>query len=296
MDSAKPAKAGYHTNLGLLLVIISAAGFGFLGIFAKYAFAAGVNVITLSTLRFSVAAIAMWLVLLIKRENPLVTGKQLLALICLGVLGYAVMSSLYFSAVELIPASLVAILMYTYPVLVTVLSSWINREPVTGRKILSLLISFTGLLLVVGVVFRGLNGLGVFFASINALVYSFFIVLSNKLVGKISPLVVTTYIISAAAAALACVGFFTRSLALAVSSGGWLAVSGVAFFSTVTAILTFFQGMKIIGPSRASIISTLEPVVATLAAFLLFAEKMTWVQVLGGLMVIGAVILVQKEE
>lgn len=281
---------------GTVLVVISASGFGLLGIFAKYAFAAKVNVITLSTFRFLIAAIIMWLVLLIRRENPLVTCKQLLALLALGISGYAVMSSLYFSAVKLIPASITAIIMYTYPVIVTLLSSQIDQERITKYKVFSLLLSFFGLVLVVGPVIKGLNFKGVSYAGVNAVIYSLFIVLSNKLVAKINPLVVTVYIISAAAVTLTLMGLATGSLDFAVNVRGWLAVAGTAVFSTVVAILTFFQGMKVVGPSRASIISTLEPVVATLAGFLLFSEKLIWVQIFGGMMVISAVMLLQKEK
>jgi drug/metabolite transporter (DMT)-like permease len=77
---------------------------------------------------------------------------------------------------------------------------------------------------------------------------------------------------------------------------GWWSVAGIAVVSTVIAILTLFKGMKIIGPSRASIISTIEPVVTVAAASLLLGERISWLQAAGGVLVIAAVIILQLER
>lgn len=295
-DLQQVAAPKSHERLGVILVMISAAGFGLMGIFAKYAYAVNVNVVTVLSFRFLIAAVIMWSVLLIKRENPRVGGKQLLALAALGILGYAVMASFYFNSVKLIPASITAIILYTYPVIVTLLSAWIYKEAITRYKAISLLISFIGLVLVVGVVFKGLNLKGILYGVGNSLVYSLYIVSSNRLVGRINPLIVSTYVVTTAGLAISLFGWITGSLDFTISTQGWLAILGIATVSSAVAILTFFQGMKLVGPSRASIISTLEPVVTTLAAFLLFAEKLTFIQLIGGGLVVAAVFLVQKDN
>ncbi|MHB9095957.1 MAG: EamA family transporter, partial [Eubacteriales bacterium] len=222
--------------------------------------------------------------------------KQLLALAGLGAMGYGLMSTFFFSAVELIPASITAILLYTYPVIVTVLSAWVYKEAITGYKIISLIISSIGLVMVVGVIFDGLNFLGVFYGGMAAVVYSLYVIFSNKLVGKISPVMMATYVMTAAAVVFNIVGWSTGMINLAISARGWLAILGIAVVSSVVAILTFFQGLKLVGPTRASIISTIEPVVTILAAYLLFSEKLTLVQAAGAGLVIAAIILLQKES
>lgn len=281
-------------GLGALLIVISATGFALMAIFAKFAYAAGVNITTVLGLRFLIAALVMWVVLLIKGENPRVTRGQLLSLFALGALGYGVVATCFFVAVKLIPASMASILLYTYPIIVTLLSAWIYQERVTRVKLLALLISTIGLLLVVGVVVQGLNGRGVLFAALAAVVYSVYIIASNKLVSTVNPLVVTTYIITAAAVVINGFGVMSGTTTWQFNSQGWLAILAVALISTVVAILTFFQGMRLVGPSQASIISTLEPVVTTLAAFVLFGEKLSLVQIFGGILVLGAVVLVQR--
>lgn len=295
-DLQQKAEARSHNRLGVILLLISATGFSFMGIFAKYAYAVNVNVVTILSLRFLIAAVIMWSVLLIKRENPRVGGKQLLALAAMGILGYGVMASFFFNSVKLVPAAITAILLYTYPVLVTLLSAWIYKEAVTKYKAVSLLVSFLGLVLVVGVAFNGLNLKGILFGLASSVVYSLYIVAGKKVLGEINPLLVSTYVITTAGFALTLYGWSNGSLNFNIPLQGWLAALGIATASTAVAILTFFQGLKLVGPSRASIISTVEPVITALAAFLLFAERLTFIQVIGAGLVIAAVVLVQKEN
>ena len=69
---------------------------------------------------------------------------------------------------------------------------------------------------------------------------------------------------------------------------GWLAC--IAVVSTVAAISLFFAGLRRVGPTTASILSTVEPLVTVLLAFLVFGETLTGVQLLGGALVLGAVL------
>jgi len=246
--------------------------------------------------RFLIASLIMWLVVLIRKENPLIEGKKAGQLVALGVMGYGVMAGLFFNSVKLVPAAVASIILYTYPVIVTLLASWMYKEQITRVKVISLVISSLGLVMVVGVVFDVLNGMGLFYAAMAAVVYSLYIVLSNKLVGTVNPILVSTYVITSAAVVLNLMTWLTGAFTWPGNIQGWLSVLGLAVFSTVIAILTFFQGMKIVGPSQASIISTLEPVITTLAAVILFAEKVSLLQVLGGVLVIMAVIIIQRDK
>ena len=176
VQPAEPRRADREI-VGVALIIISAACFGFMAIFAKYAYAAQMNLLTILSLRFAIASTVMWSVVLLRQENPRVGWKHLFTLFGLGALGYGLMSTFFFSAVKLIPASLTSILLYTYPVIVTVVSSWLYKERITKYKGWSLLISSVGIVMVVGVVVRGLNFTGVFYGAMAAVVYSLYIIL-----------------------------------------------------------------------------------------------------------------------
>lgn len=281
---------------GTLLTIISASAFGLMAIFAKWAYAANVNLLNLLRLRFLIAALVMWLAVLVLRRNPRVAPKQLLILAGLGAVGYGLLSMSFFTALKLIPVSLAAILLYTYPIIVTVLAAKIEKEAVTRYVILSLGISFAGLVLVVGVALQGVSPLGLFYGVMAAVIYSVYIIVGNRLLKGIDPLIITTYVMTSAAVMYNAVGWATGTVTSDISPDGWLAVLGVALISTVLGLLTFFQAMKLLGPSKVSIISTIEPVVTSVAAFVFFGEVLTWMQIAGGLMILGAIILIQRDR
>lgn len=281
---------------GTILILISAASFGLMAIFAKYAYMAKLNMLTILSLRFFIAALIMWVVIFMSKKSPLLEKKQLFALLGLGALGYGLMSSFFFLTVKLIPASIASILLYTYPAIVTILSSYIYKEKITGRKLTALMISSVGLIMVVGIAFAGLNALGIFYGIMSAVVYALYIVASNKFVGKIDPVICTTYIISSAAVVFNVFGWISGSVNLNINSTGWMAIAGISLISSVVAILTFLQGLRLVGPSKASIISTMEPVITILAAFILFSEKLGLIQIVGATLVISAVILIQKDN
>lgn len=295
-ETAK-TKASMEKNLiGTFLIIISATAFAMMAIFAKYAYRENLNLLTILSLRFTIAALVMWLVVVVKRQDPRLARNELLALLGLGAMGYGLMSTFFFTSVRLVPASIASILLYTYPVIVTVLSALIYKEAITRYKVISLLISSIGLVMVVGIAFEGLNVFGVLCGFMAAVVYSLYIVISNRFIGRIDPVIVTTYISTSAAIVFNIVGWSSGSVDLSIGTAGWLSILGISIVSSVIAILTFFQGLKLVGPSKASIISTLEPVLTIVVAFMLFGEKMSLWQVVGAGLVIGAVVLVQKDR
>lgn len=281
---------------GTVLVTVSAVAFAFMSIFAKYAYAANLNILNILSWRFLIAAVVMWLVVFARKMNPILEKKQLLALFGLGAMGYGLMSSFYFGAVKLIPASIASILLYTYPAIVTVLSSLIYKEKITRNRLVALIISSVGLIMVVGIAFDGLNITGVLCGLMAALVYSFYIIASNKYVKAIDPILCTTYISTSAAIVFIVAAFLGGEIKFGIETSGWMAIFGIAIISSVLAIITFFQGLRLVGPAKASIISTMEPVVTIIAAFLLFAEKMGAVQILGACLVILAVMLIQRDQ
>lgn len=285
-----------NKNLGTVLVIISAACFGMMAIFIKYAYQAELSTLTILSLRFSIAALVMWGIVFLKKENPFVERTQFLALLGLGAMGYGLMSTFFTISVRLVSASMASIILYTYPVIVTLLSSFIYREKITKYKVISLIISSTGLVMVVGIAFNGLNYLGVFYGFMAAVVYSLYIVISNKFLSEVNPIIITTYISTSAAIMFNVAGWSQGAINMIIGPTGWLSVLAIAIISSVAAILAFFHGMKIVGPSRASIISSMEPVVTIVVAFLLFGENMSLWQLVGVVMVIGAVIIIQKDS
>ncbi|HET7724938.1 MAG TPA: EamA family transporter [Propionibacteriaceae bacterium] len=291
--------------MGPFLVLLSAVCFGAMAIFAKFAYEAGISPQVLLMLRFVLAAAMLLLVLLVRpelRRVPQVASsatarpgaRPVLIAIGLGAIGYALQSTFYFSALTRIDASLTALVLYTYPVLVTLGAVLMGRERLTTRRVLALLAATAGTVLVlVGVGRLRFDLLGVGLAFGGAVTYTTYILVSDTVVNRLPPVVLTTLVMAGAAVTLSGRVVLTSGLDLRISASGWLWVGCIALVSTVIAMLSFFAGLARTGPSTASILSTFEPVVTTALAALTLHELLTPVQLVGGALVLGAAAVVQ---
>jgi drug/metabolite transporter (DMT)-like permease len=277
---------------GILFTIISAAGFGTLAIFGKFLYADGLDTITLLFLRFTFAASVMTLILILRHE-PFPRGRVLLQLIGMGALGYAGQSFSYLSAIKYASAGLVALLLYLYPMIVFILSVIFLRENVTWVKIAALVVALIGTGLTVGP--AGGQALGIFFALAAALIYSVYIIVGAGVMKQVSAVQSTTIIFYAAAAVY---GTLTaiNGARFPASSNGWWSLAGIVTFATVIPVVTFLAGIERIGPTNASLLSTLEPIVTVLLAAWLFAERLETITLIGGALILVAVILLTRNE
>ncbi len=278
--------------IGVGLVFLSAAGFGVLPIFALYAYQGGASVTTVLFLRFLLAAAIFGGYTLFKREQVTLSRFHWISLFLLGGVLYTLQSMFYFSAVKHIPASLAALLLYTFPIYVSILSFWVDRETLSRTTILSMGLSIGGLALVLGASFGVIDVYGVLLACGAALVYSCYIVLGNRVVRQLPSMVTSTFVSLFAAFSLLVIGLSNGSLVLQIGGQAFAAIVGIALFSTVLSMLTFFQGLKLIGSTRASVLSMIEPVITSGFSALLFGERLTLWQWIGGLAVLGGATLV----
>jgi len=278
--------------MGTIYIVISAICFGLLAIVAKYAYAEGVSVNTLMLLRFTLGAVILWGYVVYKKLSIKLPVKDLVFLIIMGFVGYTAQSKLFFTSLETISASLAALLLYSYPALVTLIAFFLKIEKLSMQKIFALFFSGIGLLLVLGISANSFDLKGASFAFSAALVYSIYILAGNRINKRVIPLVMTTVIISSASFSYIFINIFENSFTLSLTIKGWAIISLLAAISTM-AIVTFFLGLERLGPSKASIISTFEPIITILAATILFAEQLTFVQVIGGTLILLSVVFLQ---
>ena len=280
-------------HLGALLVLISAAGFATLAIFIKIAYAAGANTLTVITMRFTLAAVFLWMALKPFGISPRINLKIAIKLCLMGLIGYASMSFFFAASLRYLPVSLATMLLFTYPTLVSIMSFINGNEQFSWQKGLALMICGSGLFLILGVSFESINQFGVVLGLGAAIIYSCYIMISKHVLKDVHSLVATTYVCSAAALAYALYTSITGQLILTLPSTGWLALLGIAFFGTIVGILCFFAGINKIGPAKASIISTAEPVLTILLSALVLGEQLTLLQGIGGLLIISSILLLQ---
>ena len=287
------------SRTGALYCLASAAGFGAMGIFGKLAYDEGVTVGTLLSARFSLAAVVFWLILLYARggmrELRSLTRRDLLTALALGAVGYGAQAGAYFAALDRIDASLLALLVYTYPVLVAIVSIGIGREPARRSTGVSLALASTGLVLVLaGAAAGALDAVGTALGLTAATVYTGYILISDGVTARVGALALSTLVCTGAGVSLTLGGLAGGDLDPgAVSAEGYAWLGALALVSTVGAVALFFAGLQRVGPTAASILSTLEPVVTVALAYAVFGESLGPAQLTGGALVLAAVLTVR---
>lgn len=276
---------------GVLLVAVSAATFGALPIFARLAYDTGADVTTVLFLRFSIAGVAM-AVLLGARRQRWPRGRLLVGLIAMGGIGYVGQSFTYFSALTLVPASLVALLLYAYPPIVMLLSVWWLGERMTPAKAVALVLALTGAGLTIGPELGG-RPLGIVLGLAAAVIYAVYIVVSSRLTPRAGSFASAAVVMLAAAVVYGVV-VLLRGPAFPGTAGGWAAIAGLAVVSTIVAITTFFAGIERLGPADASTLSTLEPAVTVALAAAVLAERVSPIQLAGGALILASVVLLAR--
>jgi drug/metabolite transporter (DMT)-like permease len=279
--------------IGVFLILISGISFGAAAIFARFAYEAGTDPITLLFLRFGIASICMILMMLVRRL-PLPRGQILLGLVLMGALGYVGQSFCYFTALTLVSAGLVALLLYLYPAIVTVLAMLILKDPISKWKTLALLFALIGTVLTIGPVGGG-QPLGIVLGLGAAFIYSVYILVGSKITKPGTAIQSSTVIITSAAVVFG-VLIAIRGASFPTTFFGWSSVSALALISTVLAIVTFLAGLERVGPTNAATLSTIEPVVTVVLAALILDESITPLRILGGLMILLAVIILARSE
>ena len=280
--------------MGPLLCLLSAAGFGAMAIFGKLAYDAGVEVGDLLLLRFALAAALLLAVAAATGALRGVPRRSVLAGLGMGAIGYATQSGLYFSALERMDASLLALILYVYPALVLIGAVALGRERASVRRVAALLIALAGTALVLagaasGQPRRAGHGDGL---RRRARLYRVYPHRRprrrRRAAGGAGGVRVPGRDVHFALASVVRGG-----PQLAFGAAGWAWVGAIAIVSTVAAILCFFAGLARVGPSAASILSTLEPLVTVALAAAAFGESLGPVQLVGGALVLGAVLVMQ---
>lgn len=282
-----------HRYLGFLLIIVSALCFGAMPIFARFAYRAGTDPITVLFLRFTIAGGVMLLLMLVRR-TAFPRGRALFYLALMGALGYVGESLTYFTALSMASAGLIALLLYLYPAIVTLLAVLFLKERLTFAKVGSLLLALTGIVLTLQLKGGGSTP-GILLGVLAAVIYAVYILVGSRVVVGTGAIASSTIVM--ASTALVYAGIVSvHGATFPKTSSGWVAVLAIALVSTVLAFVTFFAGLKRIGPTNASTFSTLEPVVTVVFAALLLGEDLNPIQMLGGALMLVAVILLARSE
>lgn len=276
---------------GVMWVVLSAAGFGAMAIFAKLAYRDGVTLATMLFLRFAIAGalLAAWGLLHGMRWPR---GRNLLWLLAMGGIGYVGQSFGYFAALQYASAGLVALLLYLYPAIVVVLSALIFGRRIGVARGWAVAVALAGTALTVGGDLVS-EPTGIVLGIAAAFIYSAYILAGEGVMPRVGPQAAATVVMLAAALVYGAMAF-GGGLALPATATGWAAVLAIALFSTLLAILGFFKGMEKLGAADASTLSTLEPLITLALAALVLGEAVTALQLAGGGLIMAAVLYLAR--
>jgi drug/metabolite transporter (DMT)-like permease len=275
-----------------MLIVVAACCFGSIATLATLATRAGARIVDVLTWRYVIAAV---LLLVVNGGVAAVRAHagRAWSLLLLGGGGQAVIATLTLAALRYISAATMIFLFYSYPAWVAVLSALRGREPLTGQRVLALVLSLAGIGVMVGLPGTGdaTSAIGVALALVSALLYALYIPSIDHLGRDVPPAVTSTFVCIGAAAILGVSAVATGGLAIHEAPIAWVSIGLLAVVSTVVAFMLFLHGLAAIGPVRTAIISTVEPFWGAFLASIVLAQPLSAHTLGGGAPVAAAVIL-----
>lgn len=268
-------------KLYVLLVVAAGALWGVIGYFVRELQSQGLTSMQIVCIRMAVSAVVFSLFALIfNRKLFKIKLKDLWCFLGTGVLSVATFSFCYFKAIEYSSLSMASILLYTAPIFVMLFSVILFKEKFTLIKVVSLILAFLGCLFVTGVFTQGvvINTIAVVFGVLSGVCYALYSIFSRLALDRgYSPLTITLYTFIFAGVASLCVidvkpvaDVMTKS----VQSFGFCVL--FAIISCVLPYVCYTVGLKKVRPSTASIVASIEPVVATITGAIIFSEAVTF--------------------
>lgn len=282
--------------LGPALIILAGIFWGSMGLFVRRLSAFGFNSIQITSIRLTLAAAVFCLVLLFRDPGGFrISLRDLPLFLGLGLGSVLFFSSCYFTAINMMSLSTAAILLYTSPIWIMLMSVLFFHEALTGRKTIALILAFGGCVLVSGISGGGLTAAGLLVGLGSGIGYGLYSILGTVALRRYSPYTVTVYTFLIAAAGS---WLISKPTDIFIKMASAPSLSGLLFFclltSLVTAVIPFLAytlGLRSVEASKAGILATVEPMVATLFGILVFSEPLTITSGIGVLLILAAVIL-----
>ena len=283
-----------HRARGYVLVLTAATLWGTLGIIFKALINDfGLSHITIAFFRASLSAVILFATLAFRRPRSLcISWQDVPFFLAFGLFGIAAFYAVYITAIDLAGMSVAAVLLYTAPAWVAVISAIFLGEPLTKRKTLAVALAMIGCALVARVYdLRGLqlNGLGILAGLGAGLGYAFYSVFNKAGLRRHDGWTVLAYGLLFGSVFLTPLQSFQLVLAAVQQPGAVIWLMALALGPTLGSGLAFNAGLRYVQVSSASVVATLEPVIASLLAFAVLGERLDPGQLLGGALILVAV-------
>lgn len=288
-----------NSKKATFLILLAGIFWGSMGLFVRTLTAFGFRPVEIAALRMTAAALMFFLVLFSRRSGAGIAPRDIPLFLGLGLGSILFFTVCYFTAIQQLSMSLAAILLYTSPIWVMLLSAALFHETLTRRKIAALLLSFAGCVLVSGPGGGGAAPFGILMGLCSGFGYGLYSILGTVALKKYSPYTVTayTFLIAAAGAVLVSRPSVLLAKAAALHRPGFL-LFFVLLTGLVTAVIPFLAytvGLQATEPGRAAVLATVEPMTATLLGVLVFGETLSAPACAGILCILSAIVLLSRK-
>lgn len=283
---------------GYLFAALSAISYGTIPLFALPLKREGLSFDTVLTYRFLFTALLIGLYLLWKRENFKVSVKELLTLVCLGLL-FAFSSHFLFWSYDFMDVGIASTLLFMYPVFVALIMTLVFKEKALWTLWVSIALAFFGIYMINGGGLEGVISLfGIMVVGGSALSYGLYIVVINKSpVKSMSGVKLTFY-----SMLISGIFFLSKSI---INDGGlqtvpnfesWINIFLFAVISTAVSCIAMVYAVHYVGSTVTAVLGALEPVVAVIIGVMVFNEQLTINLVIGLIFILTAVIFIVQGE
>jgi drug/metabolite transporter (DMT)-like permease len=288
------------TTKGVLACLGAALLMGANGVVSKYLMNGGITPFVFSQGRLTFASIIAigWLT----ATNPkllIIKPRDIIHFVLLGSIGMAGVNACYFAAISKIPTAAAILLEYISPALIALYAWGFMKQKMGPMKWIALLVALGGCYFVVGghnLELLKINLGGLFWGLGAAFTYSFYIVYSEYTLRTYSPWTLLCYALIVASLTWNIVLSPMNLLTMGWNATSWTLIFLSSSFGTVLSFGLFASGINLLRSTRATIIATIEPIAAGLIAYLFLGERLQGLQILGGLAVLIAVVLIQWEK
>ena len=283
---------------GVFFVLAAGILWGSMGVFVRYLNAAGLASIEITQVRITVGLLAIGAYLLLFRRDLFkIKLRDLWCFLGTGVVSLLLFSTFYFKSLEYVSLSTAAILLYTAPVFVMLMSLLLFREKMTLVKLCALGLSLAGCILVSGIGGSVQEPIGLLLGLGSGFFYALYSIFSRYAIQRgYSSLTIVFYTFlfcALGSSFLSDWGQITSVLATP-NTTVWLLALGVGIITGFLPYVFYSKGLEAMESTKASIIASVEPVVGTLFGVFLFGEALTLPASIGIVLVLSAVLLLSK--
>ena len=288
-------KEKVNTKIGIILIILAGCFWGSMGIFVRRLGDYGFNSIQIVSIRITLAALIFCVILLIKdRAGFRISLKDIPLFMGLGLGSILFFTVCYFSAIAIMSLSTAAILLYTSPIWIMLMSMLFFHEKMNGRKLAALILAFAGCVLVSGISGGGMTLTGILLGLGSGIGYGLYSILGTVALRRYSPYTVTTYtfVIAAMGSWVICqpADMINRFKAAGSLSGLILFCILTAVVTAVIPFLSYTLGLHTVEAGKAGILATIEPLVATVIGMICFSEPLTFLSATGIVLILAAIV------